>query len=250
MSNRYSSPYTERFNKISQKLSQIPLNQENSRANRIDQFQQKVYFLDERFNNTIETYNKKISNLKEEIFRLQKVVEDNSKSYEFQLESRNKEINNLDLKLSQKLEYEILSRRESESKQIRYLEEKVNFLRADISTETRIRTELLNQLNSTLESDLPKLYEIVKSEGAEREECDNLTLKKTAEEIKKLNDIISIQKRNREDSEASIFEMLKDLVNRVKQEIDQEKNEREQSQDVLVKLLEDAANKLCATAQV
>ncbi len=96
------------------------------------------------------------------------------------------------------------------------MEEKINFLRADISTETRIRTELLNSLNATLESDLPKLYEIVKSEGTEREECDSLTLKKTAEEIKKLHDIISVQKRNREESEASIFEMLKDLVNRVK----------------------------------
>ena len=51
---------------------------------------------------------------------------------------------------------------------------------------------MLNSLNATLESDLPKLYEIVKSEGLEREECDTLTLKKTADEIKKLNDISSI----------------------------------------------------------
>ena len=68
----------------------------------------------------------------------------------------------------------------------------MSFLKADIITETRIRTDLLSSLNATLESDLPKLYEIVKSEGTEREECDTLTLKKTADEIKKLNDILGV----------------------------------------------------------
>jgi hypothetical protein len=32
---------------------------------------------------------------------------------------------------------------------------------------------------------------LIRTESAEREECDNLTLKKTAEEIKKLNEKIS-----------------------------------------------------------
>ena len=56
--------------------------------------------------------------------------------------------------------------------------------------ESKIRSEIIDSLNQTLENDLPKLYELIRTEAAEREDCDNLTLKKTAEEIKKLNDTI------------------------------------------------------------
>jgi len=107
------------------------------------------------------------------------------------------------------------------------LEEKINFLRADVSTETKIRSEILNSLNATLESDLPKLYEIVKAEGVERESCDSIALKKAADEIKKIQDFLSTQKKNSQDTETTIFEMLKELVNRIKAEIDEERKDRE-----------------------
>jgi len=57
-----------------------------------------------------------------------------------------------------------------------------------LSTESRIRTEILESLNQTLESDLPKLFDLIKSEAEEREECDNITLKKSSEEIKRMDD--------------------------------------------------------------
>jgi hypothetical protein len=63
------------------------------------------------------------------------------------MDARIKEINNLDIKLTAKLEHEILTRRDSESKLGRYLEEKVNFLKAEIAMETKIRTEILESLN-------------------------------------------------------------------------------------------------------
>lgn len=184
------------------------------------------------------------------MLRLQKIVEENSKSFEYQIDSRNKEILQLDSKLTQKLETEIIQRRDAENKQIRYLEEKTNFLRTDISTETKIRSEILNSLNSTLEQDLPRLYDIVKSEGSEREACDSIALKKAADEIKKIHESLSTQKKNREDTETTIFEMLKELVNRIKSEIDEERKEREESQETLVSLIEDTTNKLCAAAEV
>jgi len=68
------------------------------------------------------------------------------------------------------------------------LDEKINFLRSDLSTETKIRTEILDSLNQTLESDLPKLFDLIKSEAEEREECDNLTLKKSSDEIRRMQD--------------------------------------------------------------
>lgn len=71
----------------------------------------------------------------------------------------------------------------------------MNFLRADIAAETKTRTEIVDSLNQTLESDLPKLYDLIKSEASEREECDNLTFKKSAEEIRKLSEQISQQRK-------------------------------------------------------
>lgn len=249
LNSNYSSPFAERFSKITEKLGTIPLNAENSRAHRIDTLEQHVNGLEDKFDEAIQNYNKKISNLKEEVFKLQKLLEEDNKAFEFQMDARIKEINNLDNKLTSKLEHEILGRKESEQKLNRYLEEKVNFLKADIAMETKIRSEIIESLNLTLENDLPKLFDLVKQEANEREECDNLTLRKTADEIKKLNEAVTSQKKNREESESSIFEMLKDLVNRVKNEIDEERKEREQSQETLLGLLEDACNKLCSTAQ-
>lgn len=78
----FGSPYAERFSKISEKLSSIPLTQEGSRANRIDNFEVRVAQLDEKFNTSVEEYNKKIAGLKEDVFRLQKLVEENSKSFD------------------------------------------------------------------------------------------------------------------------------------------------------------------------
>ena len=49
----YSSPYAERFSKISEKLGQIPLNAENSRSHRIENLENKVKNLEEKFNESI-----------------------------------------------------------------------------------------------------------------------------------------------------------------------------------------------------
>eukprot|EP00339_Tiarina_fusa_P020905 CAMPEP_0117058990 /NCGR_PEP_ID=MMETSP0472-20121206/40976_1 /TAXON_ID=693140 ORGANISM="Tiarina fusus, Strain LIS" /NCGR_SAMPLE_ID=MMETSP0472 /ASSEMBLY_ACC=CAM_ASM_000603 /LENGTH=38 /DNA_ID= /DNA_START= /DNA_END= /DNA_ORIENTATION= len=38
-------------------------------------------------------------------------------------------------------------------------------------------------MNMTLENDLPRLYELIKSETEEREESDNQMLRKTGDEI-------------------------------------------------------------------
>jgi hypothetical protein len=42
-----------------------------------------VKLIDEKFNSSIDEYNKKISGLKEDVFKLQKIVEENSKNFEF-----------------------------------------------------------------------------------------------------------------------------------------------------------------------
>jgi len=57
-----------------------------------------------------------------------------------------------------------------------------------LSTESKIRTEILESLNQTLESDLPKLFDLIKLEAEEMQECDNITLKKSSDEVKRMDD--------------------------------------------------------------
>lgn len=125
------------------------------------------------------------------------------------------------------MELEIIARQETESKLAKYIEEKVNFLKTDIAVEGKVRGELMDNINLSLENDLPKLYELIKTESSERQECDAITLKKTIEEVKKLNEGISNQKKNREENETNVFDMLKDFINRVKGEIEDERKDRE-----------------------
>lgn len=58
-----------------------------------------------------------------------------------------KEMTTLDNKFSVSLENEINSRRESENKLVRLIEDKVSFLRSEIVRETKIRNETIENLN-------------------------------------------------------------------------------------------------------
>jgi polyhydroxyalkanoate synthesis regulator phasin len=70
LNSNYSSPFAERFSKITEKLNTIPLNAENSRAHRIDSLEQRVRGMEEKFNDSIQNYNKKINSLKDEVVKL------------------------------------------------------------------------------------------------------------------------------------------------------------------------------------
>ncbi len=49
-SSNYSSPFAERFSKIAEKLNNIPLTAENSRSVRIENLENKVKGLEDKFN--------------------------------------------------------------------------------------------------------------------------------------------------------------------------------------------------------
>lgn len=66
----YSSPFADRFNKISEKLGTIPLSAENSRSHRIDNLESKVKGIEDKFNDAISNYNRKVNGLKEDVVRL------------------------------------------------------------------------------------------------------------------------------------------------------------------------------------
>ncbi|CAD8092175.1 unnamed protein product [Paramecium primaurelia] len=244
-----NTPFNERFHKIQEKLNSIPLQHDQSKAHRIDTICGRITAVEERTQDTITSYNRKLHSLKDEIVRLQKQIEEENNAFETQFEQRVREIAAFESRITTKLEQEIALRRDGNLKLQGYLDEKVVYLKSDIQTEGKIRQEQIENITTSLENDLPKLYEMVKTEGQDREDNDNGTLRRAGDEIRRLNEGLGNQKKLREESETAIFEMLKDLVSRVKSEIEEEKKLREESQESLLGLLEDAANKIYRAAK-
>lgn len=55
---------------------------------------------------------------------------------------------------------------------IRLFEDKLSMIRNDIANEIRMREQSFGELNSCLESDLPKLSDKIRAESTNREEAD------------------------------------------------------------------------------
>jgi hypothetical protein len=59
-----------------------------------------------------------------------------------------------------------------EKRLLAIIEDRFSVLKADVSKESRNRYESVEHLKSCLENDFPKLSEVIKTEGVEREEND------------------------------------------------------------------------------
>ena len=59
-----------------------------------------------------------------------------------------------------------------EKRLMNIVEDRFSALKADISKESRNRYESVEHLKSCLENDFPKLQEVIKTEGLEREDND------------------------------------------------------------------------------
>ena len=59
-----------------------------------------------------------------------------------------------------------------EKRLLSLVEDRFSTLRQDVSKESRNRYESVEHLKNCLENDFPKLQEVIKSEGIEREDGD------------------------------------------------------------------------------
>jgi len=63
-------------------------------------------------------------------------------------------------------------------------------MRAEIQKESKVRYESIEHLESCLENDFPKLQEEIRTESNDREETDNVILRKVNEETQQIVDLI------------------------------------------------------------
>ena len=65
-----------------------------------------------------------------------------------------------------------MARKEVEKRLLGIIEDRFSTLKTDVSKESRNRYESIEHLKTCLENDFPKLQEVIKSEGVEREDND------------------------------------------------------------------------------
>jgi hypothetical protein len=206
--------------------------------------------LEEKITEYVESNNKRVNLLRDQIGKIQRMLEEEKDHREQVLQAKYRDMANLETKFTQLIEGEINTRKESDSRLIRLVDERFNSLRTELVRESKLRAENIDLVNNTLEADLPKLNEAIRVEGNEREEVDTAMMKRYTEELNKLNETIQNERKNREESETAIYDMLKDVVSKVKAEIDTEKKERETTEETLLGLLEETCNKLNVASHI
>jgi hypothetical protein len=143
------------------------------------------------------------------------------------------------------------ARKEAEDQLIQMIEDKFKrILTNEVSKESRIRYEQVEQLKSCLENDFPKVQDILKQEKEQREQSDLIVREKAEEQVGQIEIALEQEKNAREETEEAILEMLKEMVGKIKGEIDHERMEREQNHETLIQLLEDTCNKFNTTTTI
>lgn len=146
--------------------------------------------MEENFLDFEQALDKKIQNLRENLSKIQKIVQEDRFQKEQIFENKQKEIYSLDQKLNQLIDNEIMTRREGENKIIRAIEDKDALLKTQINRERKLRQDAIDQLNQCLELEIPKLNEGIKSQANQREDMDLNIMKKSTEEILKIRNLI------------------------------------------------------------
>lgn len=81
-------------------------------------------------------------------------------------------------------------RRETESKYLRQIEDKINLVRSEMQREQRNRQEAIENLSECLELDIQRISDEIKVQTQNRQENDGSILKKLTDDLVKANNSI------------------------------------------------------------
>ena len=83
-----------------------------------------------------------------------------------------REIESLEKQTVDKFNHEKMARKDMEAKLLQAVEDKFMGVRKTLSLESRNRYESVEQLKSSLESDMPRLQDVIQTETETREQRD------------------------------------------------------------------------------
>lgn len=205
---------------------------------------EKISATDERLDDINEQTRKKFDIVKENILKIQKLIQDERNKGEIYAKTKENCVKVLESKISERFDQESEIREEIERKFMGLIEDKFNSLKIEISKESRNRYQCIENLKTYLENDFPKLQGLLKIEQSDRENNDTALNDKIQEETGKLKNTVVEDKKTREETEEAILEMLRIMITKMKGDIENERKDREVTEDTFLSILEETCNKM------
>lgn len=164
MSSQLSTPSHSRMAKISEKLSGMNLKFDQERVFRLDQVETRLRNVDDRYVEFQDSLQSRNNQLREQLQKLQKTIEEERALRDSQLDSKVKEIMTIEQKYSYLIEQEIRGRKESESKLSRQVDERWNGLKMELLRGSKIRAEETESLSNCVQNDMGRISEALYAE--------------------------------------------------------------------------------------
>lgn len=239
-----SSPHNDRIYQISERLAGIQVSIETDKGSKVNQLESRIDLLFEKFEDSQEQANKKFNTFKDQVFALQNSLSQTIDTRESYFQQRSNEL--LDREDAFKGLFGDIdhSKRESDQKLHKLLDDRINSLRNEITRENKVKSEGLESIKQYFNQKIPLIQEMLKAEVINREKTQDELAMNMTKEIEKSQNLIFHERKAREETEEAMLVMLQDLVSRMKNEIEQERNEREESEETLLNLLEETCGKL------
>jgi len=242
----YSTPQSERIQKISERLSNIRSNVGQEKVGRIDDLEKRYQILESQMWENNDTNSQKFSALRDQTCKVQKLIEEEQNTRETLFEEKSKQLEQTQESLQELLQAEITARRETENRLVNYLEEKAAKVRNEILSSGRLHSSGLEEVKSKVQTELPGMEDEVRRQKQERESLESSIFNQLRQELDKVETEVASERKAREETEEALLNMLRDVVSRMKSEVDQERRDREATEENLLSLLEDTCNKLNA----
>ena len=169
-SSKFSTPSHSRMAKISEKLSGMNLKYDQDRMLRLDQVEQRLRNVDDRYVEFQETLQGRNNMLREQLQKLQRSIDEERSLRDAQLHTKFEEMMTIEQKYSYLIEQEIRARKESEQKLAKQVEERHNQLKMEVLRASKIRAEETEQLANCVQNDMGRISEALYVELKDREE--------------------------------------------------------------------------------
>ena len=140
-----STPSYSRMAKISEKLSGMNMKFDQERILRLDQVEQRARNVDDRFVEFNQTVQNRNTQLREQLLKLQRVIEEERQIRDTQMDSKLKEMMQIEQKYSYLIENEIKARKESEFEIGKYVDDRWNALKMELLKVSKIRADETEQ---------------------------------------------------------------------------------------------------------
>lgn len=238
------SPTKMRVQQLADRLMNLQSNLEEEKHSRIENFQAKLRALESKIDGSSLNFENKFKSLRDHLNKLSTTLASERASKDFLDERKTKELKLVENSLQIDLNLLKQSRKESEVKTLKILDDKLYPIKLDMSKERKIRQDIYDQQSIQLTASIERLHSVVEEESSNRQEgLENLNIQ-IVEEFQKFEDESLTERRERDEANSALNKMLEDMQERLLQELKTERDERENTEEILLKLLEETCQRV------